>query len=268
VVVITQGGRYSGGSLIRGVAEGFRLPELLNLDPASVTSYKCILINVLRDNNDNNGDPKKFTHHSPARQGRLGPLRLTLHHAAPSSVAYLLHFQSEPPASALDLHPSRQKLFRKEPHLSYIYHRITGSSLPEAWSRERAICRDPARQSGALQGRREQPSHPAEPVGGTWFPSAFEAESDGFANVDVILHLHGGAFVVGDGRTDYSGFQAGLLTKNLNAKVLSLQYRLASDSSGQFPRRCRIPYRRIRISWVSGYQQAISSYAGTLRAQT
>jgi acetyl esterase/lipase len=74
-----------------------------------------------------------------------------------------------------------------------------------------------------------------EPVGGTWFPSPFEAEPDGFANIDVILHLHGGAFVVGDGRTDYSGFQAGLLTKNLNAKVFYLQYRLAGDSHTQFP---------------------------------
>lgn len=76
--------------------------------------------------------------------------------------------------------------------------------------------------------------HP-EPVGGTWFPSLLEAQTDGFANIDVVLHLHGGAFVLGDGRIDYSGFQASLLTKNLNAKVLSLQYRLASDSCGKFP---------------------------------
>lgn len=85
-----------------------------------------------------------------------------------------------------------------------------------------------------------------QPVGGTWFPSPFQAPSDGFEDIDVILHFHGGAFVVGDGRTDYSGFQAGLLTKNLNAKVLSLQYRLASDSSCQFP---------------AALQDAVSAYA-------
>lgn len=120
-----------------------------------------------------------------------------------------------------------------------IYHiSVTESpgrlSLKPGAEKERFVVIQPAKEK-LYKGVANSLAIRPEPVGGTWFPSAFEAESDGFANVDVILHLHGGAFVVGDGRTDYSGFQAGLLTKNLNAKVLSLQYRLASDSSGQFP---------------------------------
>jgi acetyl esterase/lipase len=73
------------------------------------------------------------------------------------------------------------------------------------------------------------------PVGGTWYPTPFEAETDGFKNIDIVLHLHGGAFVRGDGRTEASGFQSSLLTKNFNAKVFCLQYRLSCDSSTQFP---------------------------------
>jgi acetyl esterase/lipase len=74
-----------------------------------------------------------------------------------------------------------------------------------------------------------------EPVGGNWFPTPLKAQAGGFANIDVVLHLHSSAFVLGDDRIDYSRFQAGLLTKNLNVGVFSLQYRFATNSSSQFP---------------------------------
>ncbi|CAJ2508915.1 Uu.00g139410.m01.CDS01 [Anthostomella pinea] len=43
-----------------------------------------------------------------------------------------------------------------------------------------------------------------ETVGGTWYPEAPSAPE--IASKTVILHLHGGAFVLGDGRTEFSGF--------------------------------------------------------------
>jgi acetyl esterase/lipase len=120
-----------------------------------------------------------------------------------------------------------------------VYH-ITVTESPSRLSlkpgieKERFVVIQPAKEE-LYKGVANSSVIRPEPVGGTWFPSLFEAQTDGFANIDVVLHLHGGAFVLGDGRIDYSGFQASLLTKNLNAKVLSLQYRLASDSSGKFP---------------------------------
>lgn len=110
----------------------------------------------------------------------------------------------------------------------------TRLSLKPGPEKEQFVVIQPAKEELYKGLANSQVIHP-EPVGGTWFPSPFRAQSDEFKNIDVILHFHGGAFVVGDGRINYSGFQAGLLTKNLNAKVLSLQYRLASDASGQFP---------------------------------
>jgi acetyl esterase/lipase len=63
-------------------------------------------------------------------------------------------------------------------------------------------------------------------VGGTWFPAApVEIASK------VVLFLHGGAFVRGDGRDDHCGF----LTRTIVQKaeidaVFSLQYRLSGYS--------------------------------------
>jgi hypothetical protein len=42
-------------------------------------------------------------------------------------------------------------------------------------------------------------------VGGTWFP---EAPDSKIATKTVAFHLHGGAFAIGDGKTDYCGFLA------------------------------------------------------------
>ena len=49
---------------------------------------------------------------------------------------------------------------------------------------------------GALQSGDSTP----DDVGATWYPAPLTASSD-LKNVMVILHFHGGAFVVGDGRT-------------------------------------------------------------------
>lgn len=64
------------------------------------------------------------------------------------------------------------------------------------------------------------------PVGGTWFPEKPDVEK-GFGGV-VVLHIHGGAFVLGDGRTGYSGFLAKTLIEKAGVgAVFAPQYRLS-----------------------------------------
>ncbi|KAL1610634.1 hypothetical protein SLS60_002304 [Paraconiothyrium brasiliense] len=69
-------------------------------------------------------------------------------------------------------------------------------------------------------------------IGATWYPkplTAAEATSD----VRVILHIHGGAYVIGDGRTEATGYLANSLAKHTPAThILSPQYRLSTLPAG------------------------------------
>lgn len=64
------------------------------------------------------------------------------------------------------------------------------------------------------------------PVGGTWFPE--RPDVDKGVGCAVVLHIHGGAFVLGDGRTGYSGFLAKTLMDRAGVcAVFAPQYRLS-----------------------------------------
>ncbi|KAF2788777.1 alpha/beta-hydrolase [Melanomma pulvis-pyrius CBS 109.77] len=76
-------------------------------------------------------------------------------------------------------------------------------------------------------------------IGATWYPAPLTTSSD-LSAVTVILHLHGGAFVLGDGRTEATGYLASNLLKHTPAThVFAPQYRLstlpASKTSNPFP---------------------------------
>ncbi|KAL8818379.1 MAG: hypothetical protein Q9223_002976 [Gallowayella weberi] len=73
---------------------------------------------------------------------------------------------------------------------------------------------------------------PAE-VGGTWYPTVYEP-GDARRRA-IILHFHGGAFVLGDGRQSDIGHGAGLLTSHTDCWVFSLQYRISSNPGCRFP---------------------------------
>jgi acetyl esterase/lipase len=49
-------------------------------------------------------------------------------------------------------------------------------------------------------------------IGATWYPAPLTAASD-TSSVKVVLHIHGGAYVIGDGRTEASGYFASKLLK-------------------------------------------------------
>lgn len=69
------------------------------------------------------------------------------------------------------------------------------------------------------------------PIGGTWYPKTLQKYTGG----DIVLHIHGGAFVIGDGRAGDSGFTAQSILKNSKASHTFLpQYRLSSNGA-RFP---------------------------------
>ncbi|KAK9425315.1 hypothetical protein SUNI508_13116 [Seiridium unicorne] len=100
-------------------------------------------------------------------------------------------------------------------------------------------------------------------IGGTWYPKATSSKDIG-PNGSVILHIHGGAFVIGDGRTATLGFLADTLLKHAGADaVFGLQYRLSGrGNTNPFPaglqdvvtgylyltQRLGIPARNITVS--------------------
>jgi acetyl esterase/lipase len=76
-------------------------------------------------------------------------------------------------------------------------------------------------------------------IGATWYPAPLGTGSDK-GRIKVVLHIHGGAFVTGDGRTAASGAMAKKLLKYTPAThIFCPQYRLStlpvSKTSNPFP---------------------------------
>ena len=81
-------------------------------------------------------------------------------------------------------------------------------------------------------------------IGGVWYPQLFNANHH--KDMQIILHFHGGAYVLGSPRQSECGFAAKILYKATSALIFFPQYRLASTQNGGFP---------------AALQDAISSYA-------
>ncbi|PWY74274.1 alpha/beta-hydrolase [Aspergillus heteromorphus CBS 117.55] len=104
--------------------------------------------------------------------------------------------------------------------------------------------------------------HP-ETVGATWYPEPCAAEPALADGQHVILHLHGGSYILGDGRSSSCSFLAQNLLDHTPARYMfCLQYRLAGHPNGRFPaqlqdalaayvyllRTLRIPASRVVLS--------------------
>lgn len=78
-------------------------------------------------------------------------------------------------------------------------------------------------------------------TGGTWYPTTYQREEDVQNQTVVLLHLHGGAYTVNQGRPEDIDFLATTLVENLDAgtktrtKALLLSYRLSSNENCHFP---------------------------------
>jgi acetyl esterase/lipase len=75
-----------------------------------------------------------------------------------------------------------------------------------------------------------------ETIGGTWYPRLFPPGTIIPEDQYVVLHFHGGSYILGNGRTASCGFLAeNILSYTPAAYVFSPQYRLAGDPKGRFP---------------------------------
>jgi Esterase/lipase len=75
-----------------------------------------------------------------------------------------------------------------------------------------------------------------ETIGGTWYPRRFSSDIVTPEDQYIVLHFHGGSFILGDGRIASCGFLAkNFLSHTPSAYVFSIQYRLAGDPKGRFP---------------------------------
>jgi len=119
-----------------------------------------------------------------------------------------------------------------------------------------------------------------KPVGGTWYPAAPPPSDEAAMYDTVVLHFHGGAFVIGDGRPTDTAFAAQTLLKHTPAtRIYCPDYRLSSNPGGAFPAAlqdavtslsylldiCKLPANRIVLS---GDSAGANLAAGLLRYLT
>lgn len=75
-----------------------------------------------------------------------------------------------------------------------------------------------------------------EVIGGTWYPKRLPADFIIPEGGHIVLHLHGGSYIMGDGRTASCQFLAKNLLAHTPARyILCLQYRLAGHPKNRFP---------------------------------
>ena len=109
----------------------------------------------------------------------------------------------------------------------------TPASLKPGAEKERFVLIHPPEKDHFQGVLRETDIQPAV-IAGTWLPAPYQP-SPGSEEQTVVLYFHGGAFVMGDGRTAQSAFAANMLITHLKATVLSICYRLCSNPNCEFP---------------------------------
>jgi acetyl esterase/lipase len=121
---------------------------------------------------------------------------------------------------------------------SVVYHSAkvhvqTPTPLTPGSEKERFVRIQPA-GSDAYTGplRINSDVQPVE-IGASWYPAPLSAASDK-SSVKVVLHIHGGAFVMGDGRTAATGYAAKLLLRHTpSTHILAPQYRVSTLPAGR-----------------------------------
>ncbi|MCJ1396135.1 hypothetical protein MMC18_009024 [Xylographa bjoerkii] len=102
--------------------------------------------------------------------------------------------------------------------------------MPEA-ERDRFVTIAPASQS-LYEGIAVNPEIQPTTIGATWYPKPYRT---GDASSTVVLHLHGGAYTMGQGRNADCGYGSSLLTSRSTTRVLAPNYRLSSSPQCHFP---------------------------------
>lgn len=142
---------------------------------------------------------------------------------------------------------------RGRPHPQWTYHQAIGnailrgffsfasiveyrtpSSLEPGPEKERFVVMNPAKPASYSGLAKDKSVKPAI-IGGVWYPKFYQ-EADENTKL-VVLHLHGGAFVLGGVRPKEWGWGPGNLARAIDGYVFCPQYRLSSESEpkGRFP---------------------------------
>ncbi len=66
-----------------------------------------------------------------------------------------------------------------------------------------------------------------------WYPERYKPRVN--TNKKIVLHFHGGAYVLGGVRPMEGGWGPEVLAKAIHGLVLCPQYRLSSEHRGRFP---------------------------------
>ncbi|KAF2091677.1 alpha/beta-hydrolase [Saccharata proteae CBS 121410] len=129
----------------------------------------------------------------------------------------------------------RHKLLRAIVYHSAVVEVHVPLSMKPGKEGDRFTIIEPAAVS-YYQGPLADPTTRPSKIGGTWYPSPYSGGADP-KDEDVVLHFHGGAFVLGDGRDKDAGHLAHGLLKNAGVKrVFCPQYRLAGPpTSARYP---------------------------------
>lgn len=97
---------------------------------------------------------------------------------------------------------------------------------------EVAAPRSPKLYRGILSDYVVQPAE----VGMTWTPARPPPAGLVHAGMTVVLHFHGGGYVIGNGRDEDTGYLARTLVRRMGCThVCTPQYRLSSSDKGHFP---------------------------------
>ncbi|KAI4150798.1 MAG: hypothetical protein L6R39_002167 [Caloplaca ligustica] len=140
---------------------------------------------------------------------------------------------------------------RFRPHPQWTYRQAVGNSLLKFWfsfastvqlrttkslepgsEKECFIVMKPEPPDSYLGVARDKMIKPAA-VGGMWYPKPYAADTD--SSKKIILHFHGGAYVLGGVRPMECGKAPAMLAKAIQGLVLCPQYRLSSEPNGRFP---------------------------------
>jgi acetyl esterase/lipase len=137
---------------------------------------------------------------------------------------------------------------------SILYHLATlqmKTALPLSAGKEseRWITIKPAKDGKYKGPLRSNADVKPEEIGATWYPAPLTGSSD-MSNIKVILHIHGGAFVIGDGRSQDSGPFSKRLLKHAGAThIICPQYRLST-----------LPKSKTSNPFPAGLQDSLTSY--------
>lgn len=105
-------------------------------------------------------------------------------------------------------------------------------SLESGADKERFIIMEPAEESAYRDILHDATVRPAK-TGGMWYPKLYSPAED--AKKVIVLHFHGGGYVIGGCRPTEGGWGPDLLAKRVAGLILCPQYRLAVDAKTRFP---------------------------------